>query len=113
MEIPELALFWPSTNLVKVSTRLATDFAIIDRLFSVATCDVVGAVVDVDTLVLVVRKDTEKLEVNTPSPSAVDTGLDADRKQQVSKPSVEDPMPIGCFFLFRAWFRKLKFSELE
>ena len=32
------------------------------------------AVIDVDTLVLVVTVDTEKLEVNVPSPSAVDTG---------------------------------------
>ena len=35
-----------------------------------------GAVLDVDTLVLVVAVDTEKVEVNTPSPSAVDTGSD-------------------------------------
>ena len=34
------------------------------------------AVIDVDTLVLVVTVDTEKLEVNVPSPSAVDTGSD-------------------------------------
>ena len=41
-----------------------------------ATCDVVGAVVGIDTLVLVVTVNTEKLEVHAPSPSATDTGTD-------------------------------------
>ena len=40
------------------------------------TCDIVGAVVGVDTLVLVVTVDTEKLEVHAPSPSATDAGTD-------------------------------------
>ena len=45
---------------------------------SLPTFDVVGAVVGVDTLVLVVTVDTEKVEVNAPSPSTVDTGSDPD-----------------------------------
>ena len=50
--------------------------SIIDRRFLVATWDVIGAVLDDDTLVLAVAVDTEKVEVNAPSPSAVDTGSD-------------------------------------
>ena len=44
---------------------------IISRRFSVATCHVVGEVVDVEV-------DTEKLKVNAPLSSAVDTGSDPD-----------------------------------
>lgn len=36
------------------------------------------AVIDVDTLVLVVTVGIEKLEVNVPLPTAVDTGSDLD-----------------------------------
>ena len=61
-----------------MSPREAIDFSIIDRRFLVATYDVVGTVLDVDTLVLAVAVDTEKVEVNAPSPSAVDTGSDPD-----------------------------------
>ena len=57
---------------------MAIDFSIINRRFLVASCDVVGAEVDIDELVLVVTVDTEKLEVNAPSPSAIDAGSDAD-----------------------------------
>ena len=56
---------------------MAIDFSIINRRFLVASCDVVEAEVDIDELVLVVTVDTEKLEVNAPSPSAIDAGSDA------------------------------------
>ena len=56
---------------------MAIDFSIINRRFLVASCDVDGAEVDIDELVLVVTVDTEKLEVNAPSPSATDAGSDA------------------------------------
>ena len=49
----------PTALMPLVSLRLAIDFSINDRRFSVATCDAVGAVIDVDTLVLVVMVDTE------------------------------------------------------
>ena len=55
---------------------MAIDFSIINRRFLVASCDVVGAEVDIDELVLVVTVDTEKLEVHAPSPSAIDAGSD-------------------------------------
>ena len=55
---------------------MAIDFSIINRRFLVASCDVVGAEVDIDELVLVVTVDTEKLEVHAPSPSAFDAGSD-------------------------------------
>ena len=58
-----------------MSPRQTTDLSI--RRFSVASCDVVG-IVGVDTLVSVVRVETEKLKVNVLSPSAVDTGSDQD-----------------------------------
>ena len=55
---------------------MAIDFSIINRRFLVASCNVVEEVIDVDALALVVTVDTEKLEVNVPSQTAVDTGLD-------------------------------------
>ena len=55
---------------------MAIDFSIINRRFLVASCNVVGEVIDVEALALVVTVDTEKLEVNVPSQTAVDTGLD-------------------------------------
>ena len=55
---------------------MAIDFSIINRRFSVASCNVVGEVIDVEALALVVTVDTEKLEVNVPSQTAADTGLD-------------------------------------
>ena len=55
---------------------MAIDFSIINRRFLVASCNVVGEVIDVEALALVVTVDTEKLEVNVPSQTAADTGLD-------------------------------------
>ena len=55
---------------------MAIDFSITNRPFLVASCNVVEEVIDVDALALVVTVDTEKLEVNVPSQTAVDTGLD-------------------------------------
>ena len=55
---------------------MAIDFSIINRRVLVASCNVVEEVIDVDALALVVTVDTEKLEVNVPSQTAVDTGLD-------------------------------------
>ena len=51
---------------VKVSPILAINFSPINRRFSVVTCHVAGAVVDVDTLTLVITEETDKLEVNVP-----------------------------------------------
>ena len=55
---------------------MAIDFSITNRRFLVTSCNVVEEVIDVDALALVVTVDTEKLEVNVPSQTAVDTGLD-------------------------------------
>ena len=68
-----------------------------------------GAVVDAATLALVVTVDTEKLEVNAPSPSAVDTASDPD----VIITGAENPMPNCYFFLFPTFYLRLKFSEFE
>lgn len=73
-------VFWRSANLVKAPPRLEINFSSINRGISVAIYDVVAAVVDVDTLVLVVTVGIEKLEVNVPLPTAVDTGSDLDVK---------------------------------
>ena len=71
-------VLWRSANLVKAPPRLAINFSSFNRGISVAIYDVVAAVVDVDTLVLVVTVGIEKLEVNVPLPTAVDTGSDLD-----------------------------------
>ena len=41
--------------------------------FQLITCDVIGTVVDVGTLVLVVTVDTEIVDINVPSPLVVDS----------------------------------------
>lgn len=74
--------------------------------------DVIGALVDINTLVLVVMEETDKLEMKASAPPAVDTSSDAD--------IITGDETIGgksnaklYIFLFLTWFLKLKFLELE
>ena len=69
-----LGLFWPSINFNKFLPILEFAFP----SFLKATCDVARGVVDVDKLALVVTEETDKLEVNAPSPLGFDNDSDRD-----------------------------------